>query len=108
MIRIAITPAAFDAIAKTMPFGSVGYDVDVIGSQRYVWLAPNVVDRLRFLRGPGESYSDVILRLASENVAKGLADSLDLSRIYESAFLQLVANHVSPISEIIPRRESAA
>jgi hypothetical protein len=24
---------------------------------------PNVVDRLRHLRGPGESYSDVILRL---------------------------------------------
>jgi transposase-like protein len=40
--------------------------------------------------------------------SKGLADGLDLSRIYESAFLQLVANHVSPISEINPRRESAA
>ena len=32
---------------------------------RYVWLAPNFVDRLRFLRGPGEGYSDVILRLAA-------------------------------------------
>ena len=39
---------------------------------------------------------------------KGLADGLELSRIYESAFLQLVANHVSPISQINPRRESAA
>ena len=37
--------------------------------------------------------------------SKGLADSLDLSRIYESAFLQLVANHVSSISEINPRRK---
>ena len=36
---------------------------------------------------------------------KGLADGLDLSRIYESAFLQLVANHVSSISEINPRRK---
>ena len=50
-----------------MPFGSVNFDggVDDKG-ERLIWLAPNVVDRLRFLRGPGESYSDVILRLASE------------------------------------------
>jgi predicted CopG family antitoxin len=27
-----------------------------------------VIDRLRSLRGPGGSFSDVILRLASENV----------------------------------------
>jgi hypothetical protein len=26
MIRIAITQAAFDAIAKTLPLGSVGYE----------------------------------------------------------------------------------
>ena len=26
MIRIAITPAAFDAIAATLPLGSVGYE----------------------------------------------------------------------------------
>ena len=26
MIRIAITPAAFDAIAATMPLGSVGFE----------------------------------------------------------------------------------
>jgi hypothetical protein len=30
-----------------------------------VWLDPCVLARLRFLRGPGESYSDVILRLAA-------------------------------------------
>ena len=40
-----------------MPLGSMGYEVDAIGGQRYVWLAPAVVDRLRSLRGPGESYS---------------------------------------------------
>ena len=28
------------------------------------WLAPEIVNKLRYLRGPGESYSDVILRLA--------------------------------------------
>jgi hypothetical protein len=31
----------------------------------YVWLDPRFVDRLRAMRGPGESYSDVILRVAS-------------------------------------------
>ena len=32
--------------------------------ERYVWLVPDVVSRLRSLRGEGESYSDVILRIA--------------------------------------------
>jgi hypothetical protein len=31
---------------------------------RPFWLEPHVVNKLRHLRGPGESYSDVILRLA--------------------------------------------
>jgi predicted CopG family antitoxin len=35
-------------------------------NERYVWLEPNVVNRLRAMRRPGESYSDVILRLAAE------------------------------------------
>jgi hypothetical protein len=34
--------------------------------ERVIWLAPEVVHKLRYLRGPGESYSDVILRFASE------------------------------------------
>ena len=34
--------------------------------ERYIWLPRAVVDRLRSLRGPGESFSDVILRLAAE------------------------------------------
>ena len=70
MIRIAISQAAFEAISATLPLGSVGYDADAIGDQRYVWLAPNVVNRLRAMRGPGESYSDVILRLASGDEAR--------------------------------------
>jgi hypothetical protein len=63
MIRIAITQAAFDAIAATLPVGSVGYENETNErGERYVWLAPNVVDRLRAMRGPGESYSEAILR----------------------------------------------
>jgi hypothetical protein len=30
-------------------------------------LEPHVVNKLRYLRGPGESYSDVILKLAAQD-----------------------------------------
>ena len=67
MVRIAISQAAFDAIARTMPFGSVDFEAGVDDKgERYIWLPRAVVDRLRALRGPGESFSDVILALASE------------------------------------------
>ena len=67
MVRIAITQAAFDAISATLPVGNVGYEnkTDEEGN-RLIWLDRAVVDRLRSLRGPGESYSDVILRMAKE------------------------------------------
>ena len=55
MIRIAITPAAFEAIAATLPLGSVGYENGVNEKgERYIWLAPNVVDRLRGYARAGE------------------------------------------------------
>jgi hypothetical protein len=65
MVRIAISQAAFDAIAATMALGSVGYEnkTDEHGN-RLVLLDRAIVDRLRSLRGPGESYSDVIIRVA--------------------------------------------
>jgi hypothetical protein len=67
MVRIATSEAAFDAIAKTLPLGSVGFENKVNEKgERLIWLEPGVVDRLRHLRGPGESYSDVILRMAAE------------------------------------------
>jgi hypothetical protein len=67
VIRIAITVAAFEAIAATLPLGSVSYENKVNEKgERLIWLDPRVVDRLRAMRGPGESYSDVILRLAAE------------------------------------------
>jgi hypothetical protein len=67
MTRIAISQAAFDAIASTLALGSVGYEnkTDEHGN-RLIWLDHAVVDRLRSLRGAGESYSDVILRLVAE------------------------------------------
>jgi hypothetical protein len=67
MVRIAISQAAFEAIAKTLPLGSVGYEnATNEKSERLIWLEPSMVDRLRAMRSPGESYSDVILRLAEE------------------------------------------
>jgi hypothetical protein len=67
MIKIAISAEAFEAISRTMPLGGVGYEnaVDEHG-QRLIWLDKPVVDRLGALRRPGESYSDVIMRLAAE------------------------------------------
>jgi hypothetical protein len=64
MVRIAISQAAFDAIASTLALGSVGFEnkTDEHG-QRLIWLDRAVVDRLRAMRGAGESYSDVILKL---------------------------------------------
>jgi hypothetical protein len=71
MVRIAISQAAFEAIAKTLPLGSVGYENKVSEKgERLIWLDRAVVDRLRAMRGPGESYSDVILRLAAEGVER--------------------------------------
>jgi hypothetical protein len=32
--------------------------------ERFIWLEPRFVDRLAVLRGTGESFSDVILRMA--------------------------------------------
>ena len=56
MIRIAITAEAFDAIASTLPLGSVGYENEVNERrERLIWLEPKVVDRLRALREPGEA-----------------------------------------------------
>jgi len=44
MIRIAITPAAFAAIAATLPLGSVGYEPQTNAKgERLIWLEAAVV-----------------------------------------------------------------
>jgi hypothetical protein len=64
MIRIAITPGAFEAIAATLPLGNVGYEPRTnVKGERLIWFEAAVVDRRMAMRGPAESYSDVILRL---------------------------------------------
>ena len=68
MVRIAITQEAFDAIVATMQLGSVGSEnaTDEDGN-RLIWLEPQVLDSLRALRWPSESYSDMIIRMAAYN-----------------------------------------
>jgi hypothetical protein len=68
VVRIAISAEAFEAIAQTLALGSVNYEnTSNEKGERYVWLDPKVVSHLRALRGPGESYSDVILRVVAES-----------------------------------------
>jgi hypothetical protein len=63
MVRIAITRVAFDAIAKALPLGSVGYENKVNEKgEGLISLEPSMVDRLRAMRGPGKS---LILRIAT-------------------------------------------
>jgi hypothetical protein len=53
MIRIAITPAAFEAIAATLPLGSVGFEnATNEKGERAIWLEPRMVDQLGALRCP--------------------------------------------------------
>jgi hypothetical protein len=64
MIAITISVEAFEAI-EAQPLGQsmVAPPLGADGMIR-VWLDGKFVDRLGQLRDPGESYSDVILRMA--------------------------------------------
>ncbi len=64
MIRIAITPAAYEAICSTLPKGAPLWPVQRQGGRCLVHVEAAVVDRLRAMRERGETYSDVIVRLA--------------------------------------------
>ena len=60
MVRIGITPAAFEAIVETLPLGSVGFEAEPDAKgERMIWIDAAVVDRLSAMLRPGESYSDV-------------------------------------------------
>ena len=68
VIRLAIGAAAYAAIAAIL-LGSVGVEQQRAPNGDYfIWLDPAVVNRLAAMRGPGESCSDVILRLAKERL----------------------------------------
>jgi hypothetical protein len=68
MIRIAISVEAFEAIARTLPLGSVAAEPYFNErGERTVWLKEVWVGRSSAMRGPTERYSDVILRLWAAN-----------------------------------------
>ena len=67
MIKIAITAEAFAAIEATLPLGFAAVEPKVNEKgEREIWLDEAVLNRLRLMRDPDESYSDVILRLAAD------------------------------------------
>jgi hypothetical protein len=67
MIKIAISVPAYEAIARMLPLGSVGYEAEANErGERLIWLEAAMADRLGAMREPGESYSDVILRLTAD------------------------------------------
>ena len=70
MIRIALTDAAFDAIASTLPNGAARWPMQRDCGQCFIQVEAAVVDRMRTMRRPDEDYSDVILRLIEIEAAQ--------------------------------------
>ena len=65
MVTISITAEAHAAIRSTLPKGVRAEPQLDEGGGFKITLDRHTLDRLTALRGPGESYSDVILRLAA-------------------------------------------
>jgi hypothetical protein len=63
MIAVEITPAAYNALKATLPMMDGAASPGADGHIR-IWLDCKVVGELGRLRGRGESFSDVILRVA--------------------------------------------
>jgi hypothetical protein len=71
MIRIAITAAAFDVVASTLPLGSIAYEPQLTADGgRFIWIDRRARTQLDALRRPGEDYSGVILRLAAMEASR--------------------------------------
>ena len=64
MIGIPISGEAYSAIAPTLSVGSAIEGELAPDREYHVWMPLDVVNGLRAIRSPGESFSDVILRLA--------------------------------------------
>jgi predicted CopG family antitoxin len=66
MISIPITEEAYEALKATIPRIDHAATSKGRNGKMRIWLDRKIVDRLLHLRGPGESHSDVILRMAKE------------------------------------------
>ncbi len=59
MIRIAITVEAYEAIAATLPLGTVAFEPQLNAKgERLIWIEQTWLYRLDAMRKAGESYSD--------------------------------------------------
>jgi hypothetical protein len=61
MIRVALTDAAYDAIASTLPRGAARWPTQRDRGQCFIQVEAAVVNRMRAMSRPGESYSQVAL-----------------------------------------------
>jgi hypothetical protein len=72
MVRIAITHAAFDAIAATLPLGSVGYEPQLDGQgNRLIWLDESTVNKLGALRGLADALGEHVIGGGQDFVSDG-------------------------------------
>lgn len=69
MIRIAISEAAYAAIAAGLAGARRREALPSSTGGVFVWLDKVTLAMLRAARGPGEGYSETILRLASEEAS---------------------------------------
>ncbi len=63
MIAVTITPAAQQAVKASLLGTADATPRPGADGLIRIWLDDKLVDRLAQMRGPGEDYSDVILRL---------------------------------------------
>ena len=92
MIGITITAEAYAAIKATLPADTQTWphrpadQGDVI-----IWLDQATVDRLAAMRGPGESYSDAIIRIA-RGLVRLAAPYLIMAALFGA---QIIAKEIS-------------
>jgi hypothetical protein len=72
MIRVALTDAAYDAIASTLPKGAAWWPMQRDRGQCFIQVEAAVVDRMRAIRRPGQNYSQVILRLVELETSEAI------------------------------------
>jgi hypothetical protein len=93
MIGIPVTAAAYEAIKGPLPGQPGSPPLRGCDGLFRIWLDCKVVDELGRLRGPGESYSDVILRLAKASPVASQRGAGTTAR---------------PLSALIPRASNSA
>ena len=101
MIRLTISPAAYAVIAATLPASALEQSRAPNG-EFYVWLEPQYVHQLRATGKLGESFSEVIVRLAA--AAQALAELEGEEQTAVSAFVGaqgevVAASHSVMLSE---------